>query len=214
MKSITTYYKILTGVLILFLFGSLMAQNQESVMIGTQNWSTKNLSTIQFRNGDEVTEIKTKEDWMKAIEDETPGWCYYDNNSENGDKYGLLYNWFAVNDPRGLAPTGWHIPNASEWRTMIDQLGGEFAAGKKMMTAEGWKYEGIGDNSSGFTGLPSGQLDYKYDGFSKLKSISNWWCAHQENRPFDWSYMLWNNGTLTKQGATKTQGLSVRCVED
>jgi hypothetical protein len=69
----------------------------------------------------------------------TGAWCYYYNESYNGSKYGKLYNWYAVNDPRGLAPNGYHIPTNAEWTTLIDYLGGEDVAGTKMKSLKGWK---------------------------------------------------------------------------
>jgi uncharacterized protein (TIGR02145 family) len=83
---------------------------QNSVKIGDQTWMTTNLNVSKFRNGDPIPEAKTYAEWSKAASDEQPAWCFYDNDPSNGVKYGKLYNWWAVNDPRGLAPEGWHIP--------------------------------------------------------------------------------------------------------
>jgi hypothetical protein len=72
----------------------------ESVIIGNQEWMTRNLDVPRFRNGDLIPHIESKEEWEEAGENGQPAWCYYDNNPENGKKYGKLYNWHAVNDPR------------------------------------------------------------------------------------------------------------------
>ena len=112
----------------------------KTVTIGTQVWMTKNLDVSTFRNGDPIPEVKTNEEWLKAGENNQPAWCYYDNNPANGVKYGKLYNWYAVNDPRGLAPVGYHIPTDAEWTILEDFLGDD--EGKKMKTTSGWeKYE-------------------------------------------------------------------------
>lgn len=87
----------------------------KSVTIGTQVWMKENLNVSTFRNGDPIPEAKTAEEWKAAGEAKQPAWCYYDNDPKNGAKYGKLYNWYAVNDPRGIAPVGWHVPNNSEW---------------------------------------------------------------------------------------------------
>ncbi len=108
----------------------------KTVSIGTQVWMTKNLDVCTFRNGDPIPEAKTHESWKSAGENKQPVWCYYNNDSKNGTKYGKLYNWYAVNDSRGLAPTGYHIPTDAEWTVLIDYLGGE--SGKKMRTTSGW----------------------------------------------------------------------------
>jgi uncharacterized protein (TIGR02145 family) len=125
---------------------------QDEIKIGEQTWTTKNLDVAKFRNGDDIPEAKTYEEWKKAGKDEKPAWCYYDNKSSNGAKYGKLYNWWAVSDPRGLTPAGWHVPSNDEWDKMIDYLGGKKEAGGKLKSKS---WEG-GDNSTGMNILPCG----------------------------------------------------------
>lgn len=108
----------------------------KSVKIGTQIWMTENLNVSTFRNGEPIPEAKTDEEWKAAGTQGKPAWCYYDNDSKNGAKYGKLYNWYAVNDPRGLAPEGWHVPNDEEWETLENYLGDD--ASKKMKSTSGW----------------------------------------------------------------------------
>jgi uncharacterized protein (TIGR02145 family) len=104
----------------------------QTVTIGTQVWTTKNLDVSTFRNGDVIPQASTDEAWEAAGENKQPAWCYYDNDTANASKYGKLYNWYAVNDPRGLAPAGYHIPSDAEWTVLTDFLGDEGIAGKKM----------------------------------------------------------------------------------
>lgn len=80
------------------------------VKIGDQIWMPENLNVDTFRNGDSIHHMQTKEEWDDAAHNEVPAWCYYDFDPSNGEKYGKLYNWHAVNDPRGLAPDGWRVP--------------------------------------------------------------------------------------------------------
>jgi uncharacterized protein (TIGR02145 family) len=108
----------------------------QTVKIGSQIWCTKNLSITTFRNGESIPQAKTDEEWKSAGEKRQPAWCYYDNDPANGDDYGILYNWYAVNDSRGLAPEGYHIPSDSEWTTLTNFLGGESFAGKKIKSTE------------------------------------------------------------------------------
>lgn len=96
-------------------------KNNGTVTIGSQVWMTKNLNVDKFRNGDPIPQAKSEEEWKVAIENKQPAWCYYDNNPANGVKWGKLYNWFAVNDSRSLAPKDYHIPTDSEWTTLIKQ---------------------------------------------------------------------------------------------
>ena len=86
--------------------------------LGTQVWGTENLNIDRFRNGDIIPEAKTDAEWEKALVHRKPAWCYYKNDSANGIKVGKLYNWYAVNDSRGLAPLGWHVPTLAEWNTL------------------------------------------------------------------------------------------------
>ncbi len=109
----------------------------QTVTIGNQVWMTKNLDVSTFRNGDPIPQAKTAAEWKAADENKQPAWCYYDNDPANGAKYGKLYNWYAVNDSRGLAPAGYHIPSDVEWKQLTDFLGSE--AGKKMKSKSGWK---------------------------------------------------------------------------
>ena len=93
----------------------------------TQVWMTSNLDVNKFRNGDPIPEVKSTEEWLKAAENKQPAWCYYDNNPANGSKYGKLYNWYAVSDPRRLAPFGYHIPSNEEWTSFSGLPGGQRA---------------------------------------------------------------------------------------
>jgi uncharacterized protein (TIGR02145 family) len=108
----------------------------KTVTIGTQVWMKENLSVSTFRNGDPIPEAKTDEEWERAGEEGKPAWCYYDNDVKNGTKYGKLYNWYAVNDARGLAPSGYHVPTDEEWKMIKDFLGDD--AGTKMKSTSGW----------------------------------------------------------------------------
>jgi uncharacterized protein (TIGR02145 family) len=109
----------------------------QTVTIGTQTWTTKNLDVATFRNGDLIPEAKTDEEWKAAGENKQPAWCYYDNDPANGTKYGKLYNWYAVVDYRGLAPAGWHVPTDGEWTVLENSIG--YDAGKKMKSSSGWE---------------------------------------------------------------------------
>ncbi len=104
--------------------------NSQTVTIGNQTWMTKNLDVSTFRNGDTIPEIKDGYEWERAGKEGRPAWCYYDNDTSYGRRYGKLYNWYAVNDPRGLAPVGYHIPSDQEWTMLTDYLG--LNAGSKM----------------------------------------------------------------------------------
>ena len=140
---------------------SITFRPSNEVTICNQVWATRNLDVTTYRNGDPIPQVTDIGQWGTLT---TGAWCYYNNDPANGATYGKLYNWYAVNDPRGLAPAGWHVPSDSEWTTLTDCLGGVSIAGGEMKatgameTGTGlWFAPNVGaNNSSGFTGLPGG----------------------------------------------------------
>jgi uncharacterized protein (TIGR02145 family) len=179
-----------------------------------QEWSSTNLNISTFKNGDVISEAKTDKEWRIAGKEGNPVWCYTHNDRSNGDKYGKLYNWYAVNDPRGLAPSGWHIPSDEEWSIFIDNCGGEYTAGTAMKSEVGWQQGGNGNNKSRFTGLPGGVRDEdgKFYGFGYGGS---WWSSTQSNIDNAWDRSLhYDSGDGIKSYCSKNCGLSVRCVKD
>jgi uncharacterized protein (TIGR02145 family) len=119
-------------------------------LIGGRIWMTSNLNVSKFQNGDPIYEAKTKAQWNKASKDKKPAWCYYQNNAQNGVTYGKLYNWYAVNDPRGLAPKGWHIPTKSEWKELISNLQKDVKdVNEALKTKTGWKQYEVGGGEVG-----------------------------------------------------------------
>ena len=182
----------------------------KSVKIGDQVWMAENLNVAKFRNGDLIPEAKTDEEWVK----DQPAWCYYENNAENGKKYGRLYNWWALTDPRGLAPEGWHIPTAAEWEKLGASLGGIAVAGPKLRNATGWQNNS--NNSTGFSALPGG-LRYETGQFSEIGATGLWWGSTQNDASGNMCHSL--NGQNDWLGyfegkAKQPYGFSVRCVKD
>jgi uncharacterized protein (TIGR02145 family) len=184
----------------------------QTVTIGTQIWTTKNLDVATFRNGDPIPEAKTDEEWLSVGWNKQPAWCYYENNTANGTKYGKLYNWYAVVDFRGLAPAGWHVPTDEEWTVLSTFLGGEEAAGKKMISTSGWLDNGNGTNSSGFSALPGGYRNY-VDDFGSVGDYGSWWSASRNEDSYVWVRALVGTG-LSRYDEHDYMGLSVRCVKD
>ena len=185
-----------------------------SVRIGKQVWSSENLNTAEFSNGDKISEAKTNEEWQTMGEQGKSAWCYYDNDPANGIKYGKLYNWYAVADPRGLCPAGWHVPSDGEWTQLSNTLGGDNNAGSKMKSASGWDQGGNGTNSSGFSGLPGGyrNVDGSYD---VVGYYGYWWSSTQSSTSYAWIRNLdYYPGDVSRDGYDKRDGFSVRCVRD
>ena len=184
------------------------------VTIDKQVWLNENLNVDKFRNGDPIPEAKIAADWEAAGKNKEPVWCYYDNDPANGTKYGKLYNWYAVNDPRGLAPRGYHIPSAEEWTILKTLLGGEDVAGVKMKSKQGWYGGGNGINSSGFTGLPGGYRSFN-GSFGAIGEYGFWWSSAESNTFIAcYHYLSYSNGDVNRKCNYKSGGYSVRCLRD
>jgi len=191
-------------------------ESNETVKIGTQVWASKNLDVDKFRNGEPIPEVKTMQEWNMAMENKQPGWCYYINDPANGAKYGKLYNWYAVNDPRGLAPNGYHVPGNDEWTVLTDFLGGTGEAGKAMKSTGGWEANGSGTNSSGFSGLPGGnRTNAAFFGVTASGYWGYWWSSTEDKDLYAWCRNLSNlSGTVGLHGSAKYNMFSVRCLKD
>ncbi len=197
--------------------------NQSSVTIGTQIWSTKNLSVARYRNGDPIPQVTNPTQWANLT---TGAWCWYNNDSASyAATYGRLYNLYAVKDPRGLAPQGWHVPTESEWRTLETFLGGEDVAGGKMKSTIGWVIPNTGaTNSSGFSGLPGGRRAYDDGRFFGVGTIGIWWSSStvsNENNSYYYAYLNYDDSRFNAAGGasstinpTYRSGISVRLVKD
>ena len=202
-------YVILFSILVSF-----KAFSQFEVQIGTQTWMSKNLDVNTFRNGEAIPEAKNAKQWIKASKNKKAAFCYYEYRSKNGAIYGKLYNWFAVNDPRGLAPKGYHVASSAEWTVLTDFLGGEYVAGEKLKSTSGWANGGNGDNSSGFNGLPGGDCDssgYFYD----RTEDGGFWSSSEYSTGDAWGRFLYGNyARVSRYYDNKNSGLSVRCLRD
>jgi uncharacterized protein (TIGR02145 family) len=195
----------------------------KTVKIGNQEWMAENLNADRFRNGDIIPQAKTDDEWKAASENGKPAWCYYDNDSKNGEKYGKLYNWYAVSDARGLAPKGWHIPSDEEWTVLTEYLeeGREYTAATKMRSKQDWKYDVLGTNSSGFSGLPGGMRfgnGMLYGNellFYSANIFGYWWSSTEDSTNRAWiRTMNTNVSTVFRNNWFKANGLSVRCLRD
>lgn len=204
MKKVSLIFILLIG------FGCI--SYAQTVTIGTQVWMTKNLDVATFRNGDSIPQAKTNEEWKKAGENQQPAWCYYDNDPANGAKYGKLYNWYAVNDSRGLAPVGYHVPSDAEWTKLTDFLGAG-VGGTKMKSKSGWAQNGNGTDESGFSGLPGGS----HTNIFRIGFNGCWWSSTEFNLNTDFAFFRdlgYSDGVVYSNVMDKKIGFSVRCLRD
>ncbi|MDB4334937.1 fibrobacter succinogenes major paralogous domain-containing protein [bacterium] len=184
------------------------------ITIGKQVWMVENLNVDIFRNDDPIPEVKTKDEWKKAGDEKKPAWSYYSDNSNNDSSYGKLYNWYAVNDPRGLAPEGWRIPSDKDWSALTDFLGGESVAGKKMKSGDLWTESEGGSGESGFLGLPGGCRN-SFANFSQIGEYAYWWSSTDNGSNAWYRFLEPDNGYVGRSGfGNKVNGYSVRCLRD
>jgi len=206
MKKVSLIFYLLIG------FGCI--SYAQTVTIGAQVWMAKNLDVSYFKNVDPIPEAKTDEEWQEAGNNKQPAWCYYDNDPANGDKYGKLYNHYAVTDSRGLCPTGWHVPSDSEWTTLENHLGGSSVAGRALKS-KGWNPPNTGaTNSSGFTALPGGRR-YDFGGFFYMTYYGRWWSSSVSAGSSAWGRGLnYDSSNIYRAYSGRTNGFSVRCCRD
>lgn len=182
-----------------------------TVIIGTQEWLSENLNVIHFKNGEIIPEIKNRDEWLE----EKSAYITNEHDISNDNKYGKLYNWYAVNDSRGLAPEGWHIPTNEEWTVLINHLGGENVAGGKLKSVNLWDNPNLGaTNESGFTAVPCGVYYFtnKHYGIGKYTTF---WSANaeKESNPYIINLESQRKDIYRKTDSKKCR-YSVRCVKN
>ncbi|RQW10752.1 T9SS C-terminal target domain-containing protein [candidate division KSB1 bacterium] len=185
-----------------------------TVKIGNQWWMAEDLKVISYRNGEAMPNVTDANVWASLA---TGAWCVYNNSPANFSTYGLLYNWYAVNDVRNIAPAHWHVPTDAEWQILIDYLGGDAVAGGKMKEAgtAHWGSPNIGAaNESGFFALPGGYRNSTGQ-FSNLGSDAYFWSSTESNSYTAWCWALNNNSSsIERANHPKVNGFSIRCVRD
>jgi uncharacterized protein (TIGR02145 family) len=208
----------------------------QSISICDQIWTKTNLNVSKYSDGTPIPQVQDPNQWNNLI---TGAWCYYNDDPNNGDVYGKLYNWYAVagihdeasyDDPslrKNLAPQGWHIPNDSEWGTLINCLDPSANGDKHHRNKAGSKLKATNScwqrpntdasNESGFTGLPGG-FRSNISGFNNLGTDGYWWSSSEAGNRCVWwfnincedgsAYLVLNNSMY------KSFGISVRCVKN
>lgn len=190
-----------------------------TIEVNGQTWTMDNLRVKHYVNGDSIPLVEDDSDWKKV---KSGAICYYNNAISYVDSYGILYNFYSIEDTRGLCPAGWHVPIDSEWNNLIDFLGGENLAGGKMkctktepQTEPKWNLPNTdATNESGFSGLPGGYRDY-VGNFQYINQWGFWWYGNEKN-PAQGTYQIlrYDIGTSYNASTLKSYGMSVRCVKD
>jgi uncharacterized protein (TIGR02145 family) len=189
--------------------------NGQAVAICNKVWTKKNLDVDHYRNGDIIPQVTDQNAWVNLT---TGAWCYYNNDPALGAIYGKLYNWYAVNDARGLAPQGWHISTDLEWSILSACLGGDnFSGGaiKEAGSSHWYNNHVSSTNSSQLTVLPNGSRD-QGGTFINLTWYTHMWSATSSTDIVYafYRYLNYYDGVLGRYIYFKVAGMGVRCVKD
>ncbi len=189
-----------------------------TVTFGTQTWMAENLKTSRYRNGDSIPNVTDNTGWNTLS---TGACCVYNNDEKIGAIYGKLYNEYAVQDNRNIAPEGWHVPTIDEWTTLITFLGGPSISAQKMKQT-GYIYWGdlnecglrdSSTNSSGFTALGAGYRLIEGN-FSGLREITYFFSSISTEVYYPYCILLNCANWLEGIYMAKNFGFSVRCIKD
>jgi uncharacterized protein (TIGR02145 family) len=189
-----------------------------TIVIGNQVWLMENLRTSKYSNGDPITNFTDMTKWAWGNLN-TGAFSGYTNDINISNIYGNLYNWFAVNDKRGLCPGGWHVATSQEMDELIKYLGGNEIAGGKMkeVGTSHWLSPNTGaTNESGFTLLSAGfrEIDGTFQAIGHttyLWTSSNPWPTSNQATSYGFG---WEQMSTYPMSCDRRAGLSVRCIMD
>lgn len=190
----------------------------DTVHIGTQVWTKPNLRVTHYRNGDPIPNVTDSVMWCNLT---SGAYCDYNNDSTISAVYGRLYNWYAVHDPRNIAPIGWRVPTYEDWDTLQIFLDYDLVAGGKLKETgtDHWMSPNTGASDEyDFTALPGGQrTDSVYSCmFSEITQQGYWWSSSQMDSVYPWGVNIsYNSEGMTNWAASaRNAGFSVRLIRD
>jgi len=203
-------------------FSALQAQAVKDVegniypttIIGLKVWMAENLKTTKYNDGTPIPLVTADKEWgaMKKA-----AYCWYNNDIENGDVYGALYNYFAATSKK-ICPVGWHVPSNEEWTTLVAVLGDEATAGNKLKEAgmDHWNNAlVVVTNEYDFTALPAGYRAFTGNFPSDGNNYAIWWTTSEFDAAKAWNRGLYFNTPRIFNGyRDKRSGFSIRCVKD
>jgi uncharacterized protein (TIGR02145 family) len=201
-------------VFVIFLITPNESKSQSgTIQIGDQVWMKNNLTVTKFANGDVIPHAKTQEEWEKAGVEEQPAWCYYQNDPESGERYGILYNYYAVNDSRGIAPNGWRVPSSEDWKDLQKYLGNKKEFCMKIKSEQTWK-ENVEESSPvGFNALAAGGRDL-FGNFFSLGSFTAFWIGSNDGKTPAKRSVVCSDVYVGRNLNDKRNGFSVRCIKE
>ncbi len=184
-----------------------------TVKIGNQVWMVENLNTSRYRNGDPIFNVTDSAEWANLTKG---AYCDYENDPANSMVSGKLYNWYAVDDKRNIAPLGWHVPSEADWAILEKFLGGNDIAATKLKETgtSHWSNPNTdATNETGFTAMPGG---HRYcEGQFMYPDRGMWWSSTKVELGYAWARYMYNDDSYTnRDDANMGGGLSVRCVKN
>jgi uncharacterized protein (TIGR02145 family) len=186
-----------------------------TVRINDRLWLAENLRTTRYRDGTAIPHVADDEAWSVLS---TGAYCAPAVHSSVPEgPYGLLYNFHAVVESRGLCPHGWRVPTSEDWRRLVDHLGGVEVAGSKMKATDAgvWRVNVVGTtNESGFSALPAGGRG-RIGGAGDVGHYATWWSSTPHDSIYAWHWGLYpdRQGIRSNPGHNAS-GFSVRCVKN
>ena len=187
-----------------------------TVTIGAQVWLARNLAVTRFANGDPIPRITDEAAWAAAGRAGEPAQSAYDNDEARAAREGLLYNYAAIADPRGLCPAGFRIPNDADWNALEAFLGRAEAA-YRLKARSGWPAsedgQGNGSDDVGFGGLPAGFRTQR-GAFFLGGRVAYFWSLTELSPTTTTAHMLFDyDPKLFRIEYDKAMGMSVRCIK-
>ncbi|MDA9864373.1 M12 family metallo-peptidase, partial [Flavobacteriales bacterium] len=182
--------------------------------IGDQCWFAENLRTAVYSDGSAIPQITDNAAWLGTT---SGAWCDYQNTAANGDLYGKMYNWYAVDNDKGLCPSGWHVAGDDEWAQLTSFAAAESGgagSGVALKATSGWNDNGNGTDLYGFAALPGG---FRLDGanFAFAGTFGIWWTMDPSGDA-GISHEVYSSTASFSSGAFYPFhfGMSVRCISD
>ena len=186
------------------------------VLIDDQCWFAENLRSTVYADGTSIPLVTDNITWAELS---SGARCDYDNDAGNVATYGRMYNWYAVDDSRGLCPSGWHVPTDGEWTELKDYItsqGFYGTVGTALKSTSGWPgYNYQGTDDFGFSALPGGTRNF-HGSFNNIGYYGFWWSSTLTSYSDDraWARYLYHTGPGIAMDAPKiATGYSVRCLK-
>jgi uncharacterized protein (TIGR02145 family) len=200
----------------------------QTVVIGDQEWMMESLKVNHYRNGDGIPTGYSNEEWSTTA---NGAYSIYNNDSNNSEIYGNLYNWHAIIDERNISPEGWHVPTDEELMEL------ELFLGMSQSEVDGTGWRGINEGSklagnadlwdegdlknneefglSNFLAIPSGYRHAVYGTYHDLGLSSAFWSSTNGSGTHAWERDLsYSNSEIYRSIVYKRSGFSIRCIKD